>query len=122
MLSRQDIVNRIDFIVPNAEYAMWDYTGSKDDGNATIQINGWCIQWMQANKYRCPTEAELRAISSQDLANDIENKRKAVRDSSSKNNLALVSAYSVAKQSNANLTFSAYLDSLEKMASEIDGA
>jgi len=59
------------------------------------------------------------ALVEQELSNRHETERKAQRDTKAKVDLGLVAQYRTAKSSDANLTFSQFLDSLEELAEDL---
>lgn len=115
MLSREDLVNRLNHLAPGSKYAFWlDEPHIDNKGyNNVVKLLGYCLTWYPENSVLMPTLQDIMNVDSQAMNQAIENKRKSHRDKEKVNDLAIIAGFEMEKKSNPTLVFSAYLDDLE---------
>lgn len=114
MIERDDLYNRLLFLVPDAKFSFWKDEGLSDKGcENPIHIDGWVIDWRTENASPCPSLEDIQAVDAQALAAQIEENRKVARDAYYMNSFSMVANYQQAKLADANLTWRQYMDNLE---------
>lgn len=119
MIERDDLYNRLIFLVPDAMFSFWPDEGDNKGNDNVIIVDGWMIAWKDENSLPCPSLQEIQNVDAQQLAVFIAAKAKEDRNNEKKKDLLLVALYNSEKAQNPNLTFSDFLDNLEQMQSEL---
>lgn len=121
MLSRDDLYNRLIYLVPEAKFVFWPDEG-KDDNKGydnVVKIPGWIIAWYPENSQPLPTLDQLNAVDNSTLDTWLESRRKDDRDSRKSKDLSLIAAFKIEKKTDPNLSFRDYLDSLEQISESV---
>lgn len=114
MIERDDLYNRLLFLVPDAKFSFWkDEERTDIECQNPIQMDGWVINWNPENASPCPLLEDIQAVDAQALAAQIEEKRKQARDDYYLNSFSMVANFQQAKLADANLTWRQYMDNLE---------
>lgn len=114
-MDRDDLYNRLLFLVPGAKFCFWpnDESGDTKGYNNVTIIDGWCVSWDSQNNLPIPSINEIMAVDSNLLSLNINSRYKFARDVDGKKDLALVAAFLLKKDSVPSLNFSDFLDWLE---------
>lgn len=120
MLSTVQLFHRINYLIPNSKFVIWNIEHRDNDNGYEdpykIYIIDQCkIVWYPENELPMPSEKELKEIEEQTIENHILEKIKEGRNTKYENDLAIKACYQLTKSNNLDLTFSEYLDNLEKM-------
>lgn len=119
MIERDDLYNRLIFLVPDAMFSFWPDEGDNKGNDNVIIVDGWMIAWNAENNLPCPSLVEIQNVDQQQLDTFIAAKAKEDRNNEKKKDLVLVGLYNNAKIANPTLTFSDFLDDLEAMQGEL---
>lgn len=111
-----DVVNKILFLNNGAKFSIWNNDPQSYGGGENPKLlDGYLVDWNNANILPPPSQVDLDNIDPVQLSNFIESNRKTIRNAGAVNNLALIGCYQMEKLNNQSLTFSDYLDSLEAL-------
>ncbi len=121
MLSREDLFNRLIYLVPEAKFVFWPDEGSDDTKgyNDVVKLAGWIIAWYPENSQPLPTLDQINAVDTATLNAWVESRRKDDRDAQKAKDLSLVATFKIEKKSNPSLSFRDYLDSLEQVSDSL---
>ena len=112
-------LDKIKYLYPGIQNVV--YWQTQYDGKPWADLYDG-IDW-QNTQIKKPDKATLDAVDTNvvgtAMASNTEIARKAQRDLNAKSDLALVAEFTNARQSNAQLTLTAYLDSLEAIAAKL---
>ena len=117
MISREDLFNRINYLLPEAKFSFWLDDGVRDkidmgDKSLQVKVFGWVVYWHKDNPVPCPSEQDIQMANIESVNADASAKEKRYRNVSKADDLSLIALYNVEFKSNPNLGFSEYLDSL----------
>ncbi len=119
-MQRDDLYNRLLFLVPNAKFVFWPIVDDSNKGyDNVVIIDDWRVVWYPENIEPMPTLQQIQDIDSQSLDDYLETKRKTERDSQMKKDISVVASYKLSLSINPLLTFTQYLDELELAMSNL---
>lgn len=84
-----------------------------------IKMDGWVIDWKNSNNVPCPTLDQIKAIDMAVVNADVKKREKLFRNYTKAKDLSIIAAYNSSLVINPKLTFSDYLDSLEKLSEDL---
>lgn len=97
-------------------------SGTADMGNENplIVMGGWVIDWKASNKVSCPSLDELMKLDKKVVEAALQAKQVQERNLEKARDLSIVASYQIELKSNANLSFSDYIDSLVQKSKELE--
>ena len=115
MLTHQQIHDTICYILPSAQFALWDVSPGTYMGEPNpIKLNSqYWVDWQPSNTSPCPTLDQINAVDQTQVEAMLETNRKANRDAAAANDLSMVAHYNTYLTNNANTSLTAFLDILE---------
>ncbi len=120
MIERDDLYNRLLFLVSDAKFSFWLDEGRNDKPcENPILMDGWIIDWRAENSSPCPSLEDIEAVPAQDLADFIEERRKQARDDNYRKSFNMVANYQQALAQDNTLTWRQYLDNLEAFQQQL---
>lgn len=113
-MDQQELLNRILFLIPDAKFSVWECEAKDFQGEGDpIIIDKFLIAWNSTNSSKCPSWDDIQNVDINSVNAMLEKNRKLIRNMQKMNDLTMVACYQMQKQSNPDLNFSDYLDSLE---------
>lgn len=112
-----DFINKILFLNPDAKFAVRETEPSDDEKKVmpeTLHIlDGKYLMWNPSNTVPPPTQAELDAVSDEQVNQRIQADARSKKIKDLKNDLSIKALFKLEKAKNSDLTFSSYIEQLE---------
>ena len=107
------LTERLIILVPDMKGSVRPYDNNEHLVKNPVVRGDMLIDWQSDTIPECPSLEAINAVRQDQVDAMQEAKRKASRDETMRDNLAIKAGYRTEKRGNPSLSFSDYLDSLE---------